>query len=162
MKQTTQHPIIEWNQKGVRVMDNQWQFMQESTGTLRDVLAAASLDERPFSAWINDQLSERGLKKNIVVRRSHLNQTFAYQIMAGMRHPSRDKLIQLCFGMRLDKWEACDLLERGGASALRPFDRRDVIIAFCLDRHLEISACDDLLWGLGEATLTREGAAGRQ
>jgi hypothetical protein len=148
--------------KGVCAMDNQWQFMREDAGTLRDVLAKASLDERPFSAWISAQLAERGLKKNIVVRRSRLNQTFAYQIMAGMRHPSRDKLVQLCFGMRLNEAEASELLERGGASALRPYDRRDVIIAFCLNRHLEISACDDLLWGLDEPTLTKEGGEDRQ
>ena len=72
-------------------------------------------------------------KKNVVVRRSRLNQTFAYQIMAGMRHPSRDKLVQLCFGMRLDEEKASELLERGDCAALRPFVRRDVIIAFCLN-----------------------------
>ena len=31
--------------KGVCAMDNQWQFMREDAGTLRDVLAKASLDE---------------------------------------------------------------------------------------------------------------------
>jgi hypothetical protein len=137
-------------------MDNRWQFLQEDAGTLRDILEAANLDERTFSDWFGDQLEERGMKKNIVVRRSRLNQTFAYQIMAGMRQASRDKLIQLCFGMRLDETEASELLERGGSSALRPHDRRDVVIAFCLNRHLDISVCDDLLWGLGEATLAKE------
>lgn len=143
-------------------MDNRWQFLQEDAGTLRDILEAANLDERTFSDWIGDQLEERGMKKNIVVRRSRLNQTFAYQIMAGMRQASRDKLIQLCFGMRLDETEASELLERGGSSGLRPHDRRDVVIAFCLNRHLDISVCDDLLWGLGEATLAKEGGEDRQ
>ena len=135
-------------------MDNTWQFVQEGNGTLQDVLASAQLDDRTFSAWISDELARRGMKKNLVVRRSRLNQTFAYQIMAGMRHPSRDKLIQLCFGMRLNEVEACELLERGGSAALRPYHHRDVIIAFCLNRGMEVSACDDLLWGLGEETVT--------
>ena len=100
------------------------------------------------------------MKKNLVVRRSRLNQTFAYQIMAGMRHPSRDKLIQLCFGMRLNQDEANELLERGGMSALRPYNERDVIIGFCLDRYLEVSVCDDLLWGLQKQTVT--GARGSE
>lgn len=128
--------------------------MKEGSPTLQEVLAAADLDDRTFAQWISSELSARGLKKNVVVRRSRLNQTFAYQIMAGMRHPSRDKLIQLCFGMRLSAVEADELLERGGMSALRPYDERDVIISFCLDRGLEVSACDDLLWGLGKATVT--------
>jgi len=131
-----------------------WQIVQQGNKTLQEVLAEASLDDRTFASWISDELARRGLKKNAVVRRSRLNQTFAYQIMAGMRRPSRDKLIQLCFGMRMNEVEACELLERGGASALRPYDRRDVIVAFCLNRQLEVSACDDLLWGLGEETFT--------
>lgn len=135
-------------------MGNEWQIVQHNGDTLEDVLAAAPLDERPFSAWVSGQLAQRGLKKNLVVKRSRLNQTFAYQIMAGMRHPSRDKLVQLCFGLGMNELEACELLERGGASSLRPYNKRDVIIAFCLNRHLDISVCDDLLWGLGEPTLT--------
>ena len=131
-----------------------WQELRQGSKTLQEILSEADIDERSFAAWITDELAKRGLKKNVVVRRSRLNQTFAYQIMAGMRHPSRDKLIQLCFGMRLNEAEASELLERGGASALRPYDRRDVIVAFCLNRHLEVSACDDLLWGLGEATFS--------
>ena len=134
-------------------MHTQWHAMQHSGSTLQEVLSESELDARSFSAWVDDELTSRGLKKNLVVRRSRLNQTFAYQIMAGMRHPSRDKLIQLCFGMRFDVMEASELLERGGSAALRPYDRRDVIIAFCLNRHLEVTACDDLLWGLGEETL---------
>ena len=135
-------------------MADNWEFVRQGNGTLQEVLATSQLDERGFSAWIRDELARRGLKKNLVVRRSRLNQTFAYQIMAGMRHPSRDKLVQLCFGMRLDETDASELLERGGMSALRPYARRDVIIAFCLNRGMEVSACDDLLWGLGEQTVT--------
>ena len=135
-------------------MSDRWQVVQQGGRTLQDVLASAALDERSFSTWISEELTRRGLKKNLVVRRSLLNQTFAYQIMAGMRRPSRDKLVQLCFGMRVNEEEASELLERGGVAALRPYDRRDVIVAFCLNRGLEISACDDLLWSLGETTFT--------
>ena len=135
-------------------MSDRWQVVQQGDKTLQDVLASAALDERSVSTWISEELTRRGLKKNLVVRRSRLNQTFAYQIMAGMRRPSRDKLVQLCFGMRLNEEEASELLERGGVAALRPYDRRDVIVAFCLNRGLEISACDDLLWSLGETTFT--------
>ncbi len=135
-------------------MSDRWQIVQRAGDTLQDVLASAELDDRSFSEWITDELARRGMKKNIVVRRSRLNQTFAYQIMAGMRHPSRDKLIQLAFGMRLNETEACELLERGGSAALLPHNRRDVIVAFCLNHGMEISACDDLLWNLGEETFT--------
>ena len=135
-------------------MADSWQVLTQDNLTLQEVIAASPIDCRTFAQWVSDQLAERGMKKKDVVRRSRLNQTFAYQIMAGMRHPSRDKLIQLCFGMCLDEAESCELLERGGMSALRPYARRDVVVAFCLNRGLEVSACDDLLWRLEEPTLS--------
>ena len=135
-------------------MDDNWGFVTGGSDALQEVLDAARLDDRSFAEWISYELARRGMRKNMVVRRSRLNQTFAYQIMAGMRHPSRDKLIQLCFGMRLSVGESAELLERGEVSPLRPYVRRDVIIAFCLDRRLELSVCDDLLWNRGEATIT--------
>lgn len=139
-------------------MADTWETIAADGRALQETLAAAPIDERSFSAWIGDELARRGMKKNLVVRRSRLNQTFAYQIMAGMRKPSRDKLIQLCFGMRLKAGEASELLERGGVSALRPYDRRDVIIAFCLTRGLDLSVCDDLLWSMDEQTVNGKDA----
>lgn len=135
-------------------MSDKWQFITEGDKDLAQVLASAEFDGRTFPQWVADKLDERGLQKNSVVRDSRLNQTFAYQIMAGTRNASRDKLIQLAFGMGLDIDDACDLLERGGASALCPTSRRDVIIAYCLHHGLGVAACDDLLWDLGERTLT--------
>lgn len=135
-------------------MAGSWHEMLQGDQTLQEVLDSSSFDSRSFSQWVSDELAARNMKKNAVVRRSCLNQTFAYQIMAGMRNPSRDKLVQLCFGMKLNETEACELLERGGVAPLRPYNRRDVVVAFCLNRGLEISACDDLLWSLGETTFT--------
>lgn len=135
-------------------MAGSWHEMLQGDQTLQEVLDASSFDSRSFSQWVSDELTARNMKKNAVVRRSCLNQTFAYQIMAGMRNPSRDKLIQLCFGMRLDETDSCEMLERGGMSALRVYNRRDAVVAYCLNRGLEVSTCDDLLWGMGEKTLT--------
>ena len=142
-------------------MDNRWQIVREGSGTLEEVLSAAELDDRPFSKWVSDELTSRGLKKNIVVRRSRLNQTFAYQIIAGTRKATRDKLIQLAFGMQLSIDDASELLERGGTNALSPRCRRDVLIAYALDRSLSVLECDDLLWLAGERTLVTRGTARR-
>ena len=86
---------------------------------LDEVLAHAFLDERDLSAWARDSMAASGMPRNEAIHRSRLNQTFAYQILAGTRHASRDKLLQLAFGMRLDIRDASELLERGGACRLR-------------------------------------------
>lgn len=140
-------------------MQDAWDFVTEDGARLRDVVERVSEDATPFPAWISEKLELHEVAKNHAVRDSRLNQTFAYQIISGSRHASRDKLVQLAFGMRLDVHEACELLERGGVNPLSPACRRDVVIAYCLHRGYDISTCDDYLWGLHEETVLPGGAA---
>jgi hypothetical protein len=120
---------------------------------LDEVLACASLDERDLSAWARDCLAASGMPRNDAIHRSRLNQTFAYQILAGTRRASRDKLLQLAFGMQLGIHDASELLERGGACRLRPDCRRDLIVAYALHHGMGVEQCDDLLWEHGERTI---------
>ena len=130
-----------------------WDFIKAGACSLGDALARAGNDVRPAGAWAAGLIAARGLVRSEVIRRSRLNQTFAYQILSDARHASRDKLIQLAFGMALGIDECCELLERGGVNALSTCSRRDVVIAYCLDRGLDVATCDDILWDLGERTL---------
>lgn len=133
-------------------MEDSWHAITHGAG-LDEVLASASLDGRNLSAWARDCLAASGVPRNEAIHRSRLNQTFAYQILAGTRHASRDKLLQLAFGMRLDIRDASELLERGGACRLRPDNRRDLIVAYALHHGVGIEQCDDLLWAHGERTI---------
>ena len=129
-----------------------WEILTEDV-SLEKLLAEIAPDERPLHVWMSELIQKRGLDRRTVIKRSRLNQTFAYQILAGTRKASRDKLIQLAFGLQLDADECSELLERGGVNALTCRIRRDVIIAFCLCRGLGIDRCDDLLWAAGEQTV---------
>ncbi len=120
---------------------------------LDEVLSRAALDERDLSAWARDRMATAGVPRNDAIHRSRLNQTFAYQILAGTRHASRDKLLQLAFGMQLGIRDASELLERGGACRLRPDCRRDLIVAYALHHGTGVEQCDDLLWEHGERTI---------
>lgn len=134
-----------------------WQFLTQAS-TVDDALACVQVDGRSLKAWLNDALTARGVDRSAVIRKSRLNQTFAYQIFAGARRPSRDKLIQLAFGMGFGAEETSELLERGGMSALRCACQRDVVIAFCLERGLDVDTCDDMLWDHHEQTLLQADA----
>ena len=135
-----------------RMVRVNWQWVKEAE-TVGEALASVVADDRTLSAWLLDLVNARGTDRMSVIRQSGLNQTFGYQIFAGERRPSRDKLIQLAFGLELDAREACELLERGGMSALRSSCRRDVVIAFCLEHGLGVNRCDDLLWDARERTI---------
>lgn len=120
---------------------------------LDTLLKLVEPDDETFVEWLGMRIEKNGPSRSQVVRDSRLNPTFAYQIIAGTRHASRDKLLQLAFGLHLGIADTCELLERGGTNRLRQDDRRDVIIAYALTHHLGIEACDDLLWSHGERTI---------
>lgn len=130
-----------------------WINAKAQDGDVREVLRTAQIDRRSFREWANETMSNKSLTKTDVVQESQLNPTFAYQILAGQRHAKRDKLLQLAFGMHLDIEEASELLERGGANALNPTCERDLAIAYCLARGMDVRSCDETLLRTGIAPL---------
>lgn len=140
-------------------MDNTWAELMDKA-SVAEALAVCDVDECPLSEWIGVVLAGCGRPRNEVIRDSRLNQTFAYQIMAGTRRASRDKLIQLAFGLRLGLDGTSELLVRGGVNPLSPNCRRDVAIAWSLEHCLSVAECDDILWEAGEQTLLPAGSRG--
>lgn len=90
-----------------------------------------------ISPNLKEHLDELLLKKNLdkkdVIKASDLNAIYAYQIFAGVKTPSRDKLLQLCFGMRLSVEEAQSLLKANGYAPLYAKDKRDSVVIFALN-----------------------------
>lgn len=96
-------------------------------------------------SWL---LSQYNIKKSDVINRSGLNQIYAYQIFAGTKNPSRNKLIALMFGYTLSVSDGNMLLKSAGLSSLYPRDKRDAVIIFGLSNRLSINEVDDLLFEL--------------
>lgn len=120
---------------------------------LESVLEEGGFDRPTLPEWTKERLAWTGEAKADVIRRSGLNQTFAYQIMQGKRTGSRDKLIRLAFGWRLGPDDASRMIELGGSDALDPTSRRDTIIAWSLANGLDVHKANDALWHCGERTL---------
>lgn len=113
-------------------------------------IAATTLSEH-----LSGLLDEKGLKRIDVIREAGLNETFGYQIFVGQRNPSRDKVLQIAFAMRLDLRETNRLLRMAGVSDLYCKNRRDAIVIFCLDKGYSLRKTDEELYRFGEQTLCR-------
>lgn len=113
--------------------------------------------DRGLVDYLHGLLGERKLKRADVVRASGLNSTVVYDVFGGKSCPGRNNAIMLAFGLGCTLREAQRLLRLAGASELWPKVRRDAIIAWCIDRGLSRTACDDELWRLGENTLLGTG-----
>ena len=107
--------------------------------------------------YLHELLGERNLKRADVVRASGLNSTVVYDVFKGKSCPGRNNAIMLAFGLGCTLRQAQRLLRLAGTSELWPKVRRDAIIAWCIDRGLSRTACDDELWRLGEKTLLGTG-----
>lgn len=104
--------------------------------------------------YIAGIMEKKGLKKIDVVKRSNLSEVYTYQILAGMKNPDRDKLLCIIFAIGMDTTEADTLLKIAGKSELYVKNKRDSIIVFALERNLSLLETNELLYDLGENTLS--------
>lgn len=98
-------------------------------------------------------MNQKGLEKKDVVKRSQLG-NYAYYIIKGeKKNPDRDKLIMLCFGLKLNADEANQLLRMAAVGILYPRKIRDMIIINALNFNLDITETNIALEDAGEDIL---------
>lgn len=120
------------------------QYLNENDRLMRDT---------SVSDYLTRLLRLRGLRRMDVIRASGLNDIYAHQIFSGRREPSRDKLLCLCFGMKLSAKETQDLLKHCGYPVLYARHRRDSVILHALFHQMSLLQCSETLDSIGEAPL---------
>lgn len=95
---------------------------------------------------LNMLLSEKGMKKADIIRRSLLGRAYVYKIFSGEKIPSRDKLLALAFGLGLSDEEAQKMLKLSGNRELYARDKRDALILFALLRNKSVLEVNELLY----------------
>ena len=102
-----------------------------------------------LSEMIDFFMNQKGLKKADVVKRPMLG-NYAYSILNGNRKkPERDKLIMLCFGLRLTADEANRLLKMSSNGELYVRNPRDLVLIYALDRNQSVIEANNKLEELG-------------
>lgn len=114
----------------------------------------AEFTDKPLHEMLNEIITEKKLKKSEVIKGSGLNRVYAYQILAGKKSPSRDKLIAFCFGLQLDVDGANSLLKSAGMPVLYARNKRDSIIIFAINSRKNVFLANDLLFENGFEILT--------
>ena len=92
------------------------------------------------------QLKQKHLRRADVVRGSHLDRTYVYQIFSGEKTPSRDTLIALSFGLRLTDSETQKMLKLSGNRELYARDKRDALILFAITHGQTLMQANELLY----------------
>lgn len=117
--------------------DNILDYFAENRGEMQ-------IDSLPeyFERW----LKRKDCTKADVVRRSNLNKAYVYQIFFGKKYPSRDKVIALAFGLKLDEKEVQVLLKQAGYRELYPRDPRDALLLYAIGHHKGIIDANEILY----------------
>ena len=82
-----------------------------------------------------------------------VNEVYAYQILSGIRRPSRDKLLSICFAMKATLAETQSLLKQSGFAPLYVRCQRDSIIIFALTHGHSIIQLNMELYDHGEPVI---------
>ncbi|MDO4547057.1 MAG: helix-turn-helix domain-containing protein, partial [Clostridia bacterium] len=101
--------------------------------------------QQDFARCLAAFTEKKGLVREHVIRRADIDRTYGHQIYEGRRRPSRDKVIQLAFGLELDESEVRELLIAAGYMPLYPKISRDAILIFCIVHKKSINDANHLL-----------------
>lgn len=93
-------------------------------------------------------LKKKSVKKSEVIAKSGIEVHYAYQIFSGVKIPSRDKVIMLCFGFGLSAEETQQLLKITGYPELYGKIERDNAILFGLTKQISVIDLNDMLYDL--------------
>ena len=112
-----------------------------------------SLHPAELSELLKDFLCKKKMSASELIRRSGLDRTYTYQILSGVKRPSREKVEALCFALSLSLDEVQTLLHRAGYPTLYPKNQRDSILIFVLQRHGSLADVNELLYDYGYPVL---------
>lgn len=108
-----------------------------------------SLDRQNFARYLCELIKKKKMTKIEVIRISQLNQIYGYQIFAGARLPSKDKIIAIALAMKLDVDTVQRLLTLAGEAQLYPKNTRDCILIDAINKGYDVAKLNKVLFENG-------------
>lgn len=118
----------------------------------------AQFEHETFQEYLKKHCAAKNTIAEHVIGRAQIDRTYGHQLFNGTRKPSRDKVIQLAFGLGLDVEETQQLLRAASKSALYPRVRRDAVMIYALKEHWSMT---DVQEALDQYQLTLLGEEGK-
>lgn len=110
---------------------------------------AAEMELPAFHVHITNLCRTTGQVPEQVIKHAGIERTYGHQLFNGTRKPSRDKVIQLAFGFKMDLDGTQRLLQIAQKSALYPKIKRDAAILYCINHHKDIFETQSVLDAIG-------------
>jgi hypothetical protein len=102
-------------------------------------------DAPDFPEYLNQLRLEKNIRKERLFVESYISPVYGHEIFKGKKHPSRDKIIQLAFGLGLNVDETQKLLRIGNQAELYPKIKRDAVICHSIAHKMTIVQTNSVL-----------------
>jgi len=109
--------------------------------------------KKDFHILLMDLIISKKLEYKDIIKNGNFNRVYFYHLLSGKRTPSRNKIIQLAFGMNLNFEETQNLLKSSKVKELYSKIKRDAIIMYALSKNMTIVETDLLLDEEGEEAI---------
>lgn len=110
---------------------------------------AGEMEVPSFHAYITNLCKTTEQVPEQIIKKAGIERTYGHQLFNGTRKPSRDKVIQLAFGFKLDLDDTQKLLQIAQKNPLYPKIKRDAAILFCITHHKDLLETQSVLDSLG-------------
>lgn len=142
--------------------------LEKTTSELEKMLSEAAtfdsfaveMDEEFLSSEVGRDLAalikSRKLKRSAVFRNANIHENYGYQIIKGLRYPSREVLLSIFLSMHLPYEEANQFLWTHGFTPLYVRRKFDAIVIYSLMQGWSPARCNELLYEEGLPLLTKE------
>lgn len=104
-----------------------------------------SIQGLTFSSYIDTLLDRYQLSKSNLIQRTHIDRTYAYQLLQGKKRGSKDKIIQFVLAMHCSLEECNRLLLLSDHGKLYAKQKRDSILIYAIETKMDIFATNELL-----------------
>jgi len=102
----------------------------------------------PLHEYLHNLQESKGESAEAIINRADIERSYGHQIFKGTKKPSREKVIQLAFGLELNLPQTQKLLKAAGYGELYPKIKRDAAIIFCLCQRKSVVQTQSILHDL--------------
>ena len=107
-------------------------FSAEPSGSLEAALK--NIYKESFEKHLQQLINKKGLKNSEVYAAANISKQYFSKLLKGQVKPSKDKMLALAVGLRLNMDETADFLRIGGY-ALSPISQTDTVVEYFIRRQ---------------------------
>lgn len=144
----TKHEINEQNEKPTQTSDFLRRLFKSPDLKTFIQSHADEMELPPFHVYISNMCKTNGRVPEQIIKRAGIERTYGHQLFNGTRNPSRDKVIQIAFGLELDVEGTQKLLRIAQANSLYPKIKRDAAILYCIENRKDVLETQSMLQSL--------------